>query len=325
MRRVKLLPAITCTLLFTSLSSLGADKLVIAHRGASGYLPEHTLAAVSLAYGMRADYIEQDVVLSKDRQPIVLHDVHIDTVTDVSAKFPTRRRSDGRFYAIDFTLAELQTLSVNERVDAKTGKPVFPARFPQKLSRFRIATLEEELELIRGLNQSTQRSVGIYPEIKSPAWHREHGYDISKVVVAMLQKHGYATIDDACFLQCFDQEELIRVRHELGIKLRLVQLMGDEPEHRTQAGLKKIASYANGIGPSLSAVFNENGKTTSLIEMAHEAGLKVHPYTFRVDALSSGFQDANGLLRAIFETANADGVFSDFPDVCVEYLKPQAR
>lgn len=300
----------------------GDEKpLVIAHRGASGYLPEHTLPAVCLAYGMGADFIEQDVVLSKDRYPIVLHDVHIDTVTNVADKFPNRARKDGRFYAIDFTLAELKTLTVNERIELKSKKQVFPKRFPLDRSHFRIATLEEELELIAGLNRTTSRSVGIYPEIKNPTWHRKQGYDISKIVVAMLRKHGYSSKSDKCFLQCFEQDELIRIRHELGVKLAIIQLLEDDSKHLTSSGLKKISEYADGIGPSLSEVLDKSKSPTGLVRRAHSHGLQVHPYTFRVDELAVGFNDPAELLHAIFETCEADGLFTDFPDICIEHLK----
>ncbi|MEZ6118468.1 MAG: glycerophosphodiester phosphodiesterase family protein [Pirellulaceae bacterium] len=105
--------------------------IVIAHRGASGYLPEHTLPAKALAFGQHADFLEQDVVITKDDRPIVLHDIHLDTVTDVATRFPDRKRSDGRFYAIDFTLAEIQSLSVHERIDLKTEMRSFRASIPR--------------------------------------------------------------------------------------------------------------------------------------------------------------------------------------------------
>ena len=148
------------------------DKpIVIAHRGACGYVPEHTLEAASMAHAMQVDFIEQDVVLSKDNIPVVLHDIHLDTVTDVAQKFPGRARSDGRFYAIDFALDEIKQLFVHERISLKTGKAVFPNRFDASKALFRVPTLEEEIELIKGLNAATGRDIGIYVEIKKPAWH----------------------------------------------------------------------------------------------------------------------------------------------------------
>ena len=106
------------------------EELVIAHRGASGYLPEHTLPAIAMAHAMGADYLEQDVVLSKDDVPIVLHDIHIDTVTDVARRFPDRKRADGRYYAIDFTVAELKQLPASERFDPRTGRRRVPGALP---------------------------------------------------------------------------------------------------------------------------------------------------------------------------------------------------
>ncbi|HEX7236991.1 MAG TPA: glycerophosphodiester phosphodiesterase family protein, partial [Gammaproteobacteria bacterium] len=149
--------------------------IVIAHRGASGYLPEHTLAAKALAHGLGADYLEQDVVATRDSQLVVLHDLYLDDVTDVAQKFSGRHRQDGRHYVIDFDLAELETLTVFERRAPGTANAKYPARFPADTALFRIATLPQELELIRGLNRSTGRTAGIYSEIKDPEWHRRHG------------------------------------------------------------------------------------------------------------------------------------------------------
>ena len=104
--------------------------IVIAHRGASGYLPEHKLEAKALAFAMKADYLEQDCVLTADDVPVVLHDIQLDTVSDVARRFPRRRRDDGRFYAVDFTLDEIRSLRVTERFDRETGEAVYPQRFP---------------------------------------------------------------------------------------------------------------------------------------------------------------------------------------------------
>ena len=112
--------------------------LVIAHRGASGYLPEHTLAAKAYAHALGADFIEQDLVLTKDDVPVVLHDIYLDTVTDVAVRFPERKRADGRFYVIDLTLAELKQLRVTERFNAKSGARVFAGRFPAGQAEFRV-------------------------------------------------------------------------------------------------------------------------------------------------------------------------------------------
>src|SRR5687767_9176819 len=103
---------------------VAGQPIVIAHRGASGYLPEHTLEAAAYAHALGADFIEQDVVLSKDDVLVVTHDIHVDTTTDVAARYPDRKRADGRYYAIDFTWEELKALRVHERVNETTGQPV---------------------------------------------------------------------------------------------------------------------------------------------------------------------------------------------------------
>ena len=125
-----------------------AQPIVIAHRGASGYLPEHTLEAKAMAHAMGADFIEQDIVLTKDDVPVVMHDIYLDTISDVAARFPGRHRANGRYYALDFTLAEIKQLQATERFSEKTGRQVYPKRFPKGASSFQIPTLEEELQFI---------------------------------------------------------------------------------------------------------------------------------------------------------------------------------
>ncbi|MCA9111528.1 MAG: glycerophosphodiester phosphodiesterase [Planctomycetaceae bacterium] len=308
------------------------QPIVIAHRGASGYLPEHTLEAKALAYAMGADYLEQDCVLSKDDVPVVLHDVQIDTVTDVAKVFGDRARDDGRYYAIDFTVDELKSLRVTERVDHKSGKPVFPGRFPAGKSRFEVPTLAEEIEMIQGLNRSTGKNIGIYPEIKAPAWHHEQGKDLSRILLDVLGENGYLTKKDACFVQCFDVDETRRLREELGCQLQLVQLIGDKKWSSDGAGfdpdfingeMKKIAEYADGIGPALPHVISGadasgNPVVTPIITAAHEHGLVVHPYTLRADGMPDWTNDFEALLRMCYVDAKVDGLFTDFPDRAVQ-------
>ena len=137
--------------------------VVIAHRGASGHLPEHTLPAKALAYAMGADYLEQDIVATRDDQLVVLHDIHLDRVTDVARVFPGRARGDGRYYARDFDLEEILALKVHERTDAR-GQRVFAGRFPSAGEDFRVHTLSRELELVADLCDNGAHPVGIYPE-----------------------------------------------------------------------------------------------------------------------------------------------------------------
>lgn len=301
--------------------------LVIAHRGASGYLPEHTAEAKALAYGQGADCLEQDVVATRDDRLVVLHDIHLDRVTDVAERFPDRRRPDGRWYVRDFDLAELETLNVHERRNAD-GSAVFPGRFPTDDGRFRIATVEEELELVLGLNASTGRTVGIYPEIKRPAWHRGEGVDVTALLLPLLESRGYRDRGDPVHLQCFDAAELRRIRAELGCDLKLTQLVGendggesgtDHAALSTPAGLRELARTVDAVGPwvgQLYAMAAIDGQpiSTGFAGEAHKAGLAVHPYTFRADALAPGFASFESMVTWFVEELKIDGFFTDFPD-----------
>lgn len=307
------------------------SKLVIAHRGASGYLPEHTIAAKAMAYAQGADYIEQDLVMTKDDEVVVLHDHYLDTVTNVGDVFPHRARDDGRFYVIDFTLAEIRQLAVYERFANSDGSkvPVFDGRFPLEKSTFRVNTFAEEIELIQGLNKSTGRTVGIYPEIKSPAFHRQEGKDISAAVLEVLKNYGYRTKQDLVFLQCFDPYELQRIHQqlfsEMEMAVQLVQLLGTDPQFEpalTEEGLAQVAAYADGIGPSMFLVVKPGSvvEVTDLVDRAHELDMVVHPYTFRRDQLPAFVDDYQQLLRIFLDDVGVDGVFTDFPDLTKEFI-----
>ena len=217
------------------------DPLVIAHRGASGYLPEHTLPAYAFGYALGADYIEPDLVLTRDGVFICLHDIHLEATTDVEQRFPDRRRSDGRWYALDFDLAEIQSLNVHERL---------PGRYPQDRGRYQVPTFEEMIELVQGLNRSTGRDVGIYPELKAPTWHRTEGKPMEEAFLALLERHGYEGPDAMVFVQVFEKEPLRRMR-ELGSELPQVYLIGGMQRADLEEGsLRDIATFAQGIGPS---------------------------------------------------------------------------
>jgi glycerophosphoryl diester phosphodiesterase len=310
--------------------------LVIAHRGASGYLPEHTLEAKALAYAQGADYLEQDVVISKDGVPVVAHDLILDDTSNVRDVFPHRARADGHWYLIDFTWEELRTLKLHERT-AEEGKPARAGRFAASGIDFRLHTLDEELAFIRGLNatlgRAQGREVGVYTEVKSPAWHRQQGVDAAPIVLASLARHGYTKATDLAFVQCFDFAELRRIRLALHSELKLVQLIGENSWGEsdtdysyllTPAGLREVATVADGIGPWGPHVLTfAPGKApvpTGLVQAAHAAGLAVHPYTLRADELPPGVANLPALVQAL-QAAGVDGAFTDFPDQLRAALK----
>jgi glycerophosphoryl diester phosphodiesterase len=311
------------------------DVLIIAHRGACGYLPEHTLEAKAFAYALGADYIEQDVVATRDDELVVLHDIHLDRVTNVAERFPDRKRKDGRYYARDFDLAEIKLLNVWERRKADGKTPVFPRRFPTGQGNFRVPTLQEEITLVQGLNHSTGRNIGIYPEIKSPAWHKTENVDLSALVLQVLHEYGYKNRADSVFLQCFDATEVRRIREDLGCELKMVQLIGenswgesdtDYEPLKTAAGLARLAETVEGVGPWIGhlirmADIDGHPVSTGFVSAAHAAGLQVHPYTFRADELAPGFESLQEMVRWFADELKIDGLFTDFTDIAAAALR----
>ena len=308
------------------------DFTVIAHRGASGYLPEHTLEGVAMAHAMGVDFIEQDVSLTRDNVLIVLHDLYLDDVTDVAEKFPDRQRPDGRRYAIDFTLEEIRSLRIHDRLDAN-GKPSFPGRFPPEDALFRIPTFAEEIALIQGLNRATGRDIGIYVEPKSPAWHQNEGKDLVREVVNALDHFGYKNRQDNAILQSFDHKFLEYTRHELQSDLKLVQLIGDNSWGESDTdfdflqsceGLESTAKLADGIGPWLPQVMSiSEQKTPDISELtarAQQLGLFVHAYTLRADQLPGEIGGIANATRFLARKVGLDGVFTDHPDQVISAL-----
>jgi glycerophosphoryl diester phosphodiesterase len=310
---------------------------VIAHRGASGYRPEHTLEAVTLAHAMGAHYIEQDVVLTRDGHLIVLHDLYLDAVTDVAEKFPGRGRENGRHYAIDFDLEEIRQLRVHER-RLPDGSPAFPERTWPNPGSLLVPTLCEEIDLIQKLNRVSGRETGIYVEPKSPAWHRSQGRDLVAEVVRELDRHGYRERNDAAFLQSFEPGALQRARHELGCDLKLVQLIGENSWKesdadydflRTREGLESIGGHTDGIGPWLPQIFDLKrpfgADISELLSICRELGLFVHAYTLRADQLPATIPDMDAAIRLLSSERGPDGVFTDHPDQVLSRLESRRR
>lgn len=298
---------------------------IIAHRGASGYLPEHTKEAVVLAFMQGADYIEQDLVLSKDNQLIVLHDIHLEKSTNVETVFPERKRADGRYYVIDFMLSELRQLSIHERQNAQQ-KPVFPNRYRGK-AHYSITTFDEHVELIRELNRQFARNTGWYPEIKSPEWHLIEGKDIAQVFASKLTHLKMNKLKTKIFVQSFEPKSLQRLRNEFALKAPLIQLIADNSWSesstdydylQTESGLKRILEYADGIGPWLPQVINidtpadaqYSKKEPDLVARAKALGLLVHPYTLRMDVTNQANLDTRALFNKLV-ALGVDGVFTD--------------
>jgi len=315
-------------LLFLLLTlELCATPLIIAHRGASGYLPEHTLEGMSLAYGLGADYIELDIVLTKNRKAIVLHDIVLDRTTDVAIKFPNRHRDDGHYYAIDFTLKEIKTLRVHERFNPKTKGRIYPNRFSGATCPFTIPTLQESIELIYGLNRTMRRDVGLYIEIKHPHFHRREGYDITRRVVELLEDNGLESESDSVYLQCFDFQTIKRLAGMSALKR--IMLIGENSWNeapkshsdfdylKTPKGLLEITRYAHGIGPhapQLYQIVNSQKEPSRFYHSAKDAGLLIHPYTFRKDALPDAFHNFTEYVYYFSHILKVDGLFTDFVD-----------
>lgn len=310
---------------------------VAGHRGACGYLPEHTLEAKVMAYALGVDYVEQDVVFTKDNVLVVLHDHTLETTTDVAEKFPGRHRADGSYYAIDFTLAEIKRLLVTERFDPKTGKAVFAGRFPVGWGiDFRVPTLEEEILLVQGLNKSTGKNVGLYVEVKEPAFHEKEGKPIMEATIEMLARYGYNKKDANVILQIFDFDAVKKSR-ALGWVAPLAMLVDmdgqmlidDKPVHKwllTEEGVKEVSRYASIYAPWFShlAVPSEDGKSYTVapcLQWARDAGMQVHTWTHRTDKVLSGFATEEAMLDAMFKEMKLDALFSDFPDHVIAYLK----
>ena len=275
-----------------------ASPLVIAHRGASGERPEHTLEAYARAIDQGADYIEPDLVSTRDGVLVARHENEISETTDIAsrAEFADRKTTkviDGQsltgWFTEDFTLAELKTLRARERL------PQLRKANMAYDGQYEVPTLSEVIALVQKRQSETGRTIGLYPETKHPSYFRSIGLPIEEPLVKVLETAGYADADDAVFIQSFEVENLKRLRTMT--RLPLVQLMAgsfgppDVPgmtyaQMSTTQGLAEISTYANGIGAEKAMVIPRDAagnlsEPTSLVRDAHAAGLKVHIWTFR--------------------------------------------
>ncbi len=310
-----------------------SEPIVIAHRGASGYRPEHTIAAYELAIEQGADVIEPDLVPTKDGALVARHENEISETTDVSAhpEFATRKTTktiDGQsltgWFTEDFTLAELKTLRAKERLPLmRPGNTAYDRRQA-------IPTFEEVIALAK------KHHVAIYPETKHPSYFAAIGKGTDEAVVAALKAAGWDSADAPVFIQSFEVKNLKRLKGMT--KVRLIQLVAGEgapadgaaPSYAAivaPAGLKEVATYAWGLGPQKEMLFDGDAPT-SLVADAHAAGLRVHPWTYRAENyfLPARFRDGinprgHGDVAAEISAAlrlGIDGFFTDFPDIGVK-------
>lgn len=287
-----------------------SGPIVIGHRGAPGYLPEHTMESYRLAIRQGADFIEPDLVSTKDGVLICRHENEISGTTDVAEKFPDRKTTkliDGEkhegWFTEDFTLAEIKTLRAKERL---------PFRSHENNGKYLIPTLDEVLTLAR------EARVGVYPETKHPSYFQSIALPLEERLVELLKKHGYTKTSDPVFIQSFEPSNLQKLNKMTEVKL--VQLLHKADARRvTTQGLKEIAEYADGIGPEKQMIL----ASKDLVANAHAAGLVVHPYTFRADQEFLAKEYKGDPLKEYlrFYELGVDGVFSDFPDLAVKARK----
>ena len=267
---------------------------------------------------MGADYIEPDLVITRDSVLVARHENEIGATTDVAAHFADRKTTkliDGAsvtgWFTEDFTLAELKTLRVKERLPLRSH-----AHDGEEL----IPTFEEVLDLVARRSRETGRRIGIYPETKHPSYFRSIGRPIEEPLLAALSRRGLTTREAPVFIQSFEVANLRALHSRTGV--RLVQLIGASGSMITPAGLSDVAKYAFAIGVEKSLVQpigtdGTLGKPTTLVDDAHRAGLAVHVWTLRSDPsiLPAGYRGAPADEWRRFASLGVDGIFGDFPDV----------
>jgi len=284
-----------------SKAPIAAGKILIAHRGASAYAPEHTLDSYQLALKQGADFVEQDLQITRDGVLVCLHDLTLERTTNVKELFPSRSREElvagipaRRWYVSDFTLRQIK------RLDAGSW---FDVRFKGA----QVPTFQEAIDLVRG-------KAGLYPETKAPEVYSQRGFDMERLVLDVLRKNRLDKRSAARYtpviIQSFSPESLRRLSGPLKTKLPLVLLVGDEARARwlTAAGLAESKQFASGIGPAKALV------DKSLVMQAHALGLSVTPYTFR--SLNTGrFKNVREEMSYYLYNLGVDALFTDNPDL----------
>jgi glycerophosphoryl diester phosphodiesterase len=311
------------SLLLAAFAAAPPRPLIIGHRGASGHRPEHTLAGYRLAAEMGADFIEPDLVSTKDGVLIARHENEIGTTTDVESKFPDRKTTktvDGQsttgWFTEDFTLAEIKTLRAKERLAFRSHE--FDGRFD-------VPTFDEVIDLAQQMGKTLGRPVGVYPETKHPTYFRGIGLPLEEKLLAALTAHHWNRRDAPVFIQSFESGNLRELRKKTAV--RLMQLVTTAASVDA-AGLKDIAGYADAIGPEkrLIVPVGPDGNLlppTDLVTRAHAAGLLVHVWTMRIDKefLPAGYHGNADAEFEQFASLGVDAMFTDFPDVAARVLR----
>jgi glycerophosphoryl diester phosphodiesterase len=325
-----------------------SGPLIFGHRGAAGYRPEHTLASYDLAIRMGADVIEPDLVSTKDGVLVARHENEIGGTTDVAdhPEFASRKATktiDGvattGWFTEDFTLAELQTLRAKERLpDVRQENTVYNGRY-------QVPTFQQVIDLAKRASQQYGRQIGIAPETKHPTYFDSIGLSLEEKVVQALRRNGLDSRGSGVYLQSFEEANLRELRTRFHLKVNLVQLTSatgrpydhvaaGDPETYAQmttpAGLKEISTYADVLGPDKAQIFprdaaGNTGAPTTLVADAHDADLKVVPYTFRAENTFLPLQYRHGsnptdfgdLFAEITDYFNlgVDGLFTDQSDI----------
>ena len=289
----------------------GEPPLVIAHRGASGERPEHTLEAYRLAIAQGAEVIEPDLVITSDGVLVARHDRYLSTTTNIAdhPEFADRRRVEGErndWWVEDFTLEELRRLRARQP---------FPGRSQDYDDQYLIPTFEEVLDL------AAEAGVRTEPEMKAPGRFVEAGLDPLPVLVDILRARGLDGADATTSIQCFEPDFLVRLDAEIDTPLlMLVFETGQGPS----VTLDAMADFADGVGPQKTLAVDETGADTGYIARAHALGLAVHPWTFRDDAPAPDGVSIEEELRR-FYALGADGVFTDFPATAVRVRAAMAE
>lgn len=297
-----------------------ARPILIAHRGASGHRPEHTLEAYTLAVTMGADFIEPDLVSTKDGVLVARHENEISGTTDVATKFPerrTRKLIDGDsitgWFTEDFTLAELRTLRARERLSFRSH--VYDGQFL-------VPTFDDVLALADSLGRARGRVVGVYPETKHPTYFRSIGLPIEPGLLASLRTRGLDRAEAPVFIQSFESGNLQTLAKET--RIRLIYLVSNAAQV-TPSALREIAAYAYGIGANTRLVVGADSAAvpTTLIADAHAADLAVHVWTLRSEAMFLPVRYGGDPLAEVRELTRlgVDGIFGDFPDVLTNALR----